>query len=91
MGRSNSILGTGNIIMDWQHLINLLGGAGLATIGWFARQLWDAVQKLKSDMSSLELSISNNYVKKDDFKDGVKELKDMLGKIFDKLDSKADR
>jgi len=77
--------------MDWQHLINLLGGAGLAVIGWFARQLWDAVQKLKSDMSSLELSISNNYVKKDDFKEGIKELKDMLGKIFDKLDSKADK
>jgi len=77
--------------MDWQNLINLVGGAALATIGWFARQLWDAVQKLKSDMSRLELSISDNYVKKDDFKDGIKELKDMLGKIFDKLDNKADR
>ena len=77
--------------MDWQNLINIAGGAALATIGWFARQLWDAVQKLKSDMSQLELSISDKYVKKDDFKDGIKELKDMLGKIFDKLDSKADR
>jgi len=77
--------------MDWQHIINLVGGAALATIGWFARQLWDAVQKLKSDMSKLELSISDNYVKKDDFKDGIRELKDMLGKIFDKLDNKADR
>jgi hypothetical protein len=77
--------------MDWQNLINLAGGAALATIGWFARQLWDAVQKLKADMSRLELSISDNYVKKDDWKDGIKELKDMLGKIFDKLDSKADR
>jgi hypothetical protein len=77
--------------MDWQNLINLAGGAALATIGWFARQLWDAVQKLKSDMSRLELSISDNYVKKDDWKDGIKELKEMLGKIFDKLDSKADR
>jgi len=77
--------------MDWQNLINLAGGAALATIGWLARQLWDAVQKLKADMSRLELSISDNYVKKDDWKDGIKELKDMLGKIFDKLDSKADR
>jgi hypothetical protein len=77
--------------MDWQNLINLAGGAALATIGWFARQLWDAVQKLKADMSRLELSISDNYVKKDDWKDGIKELKEMLGKIFDKLDSKQDR
>ena len=77
--------------MDWQHLINLVGGAALATIGWFARQLWDAVQNLKADMSRLELSISDNYVKKDDFKDGVKELKEMLNKIFDRLDAKQDR
>lgn len=77
--------------MDWQHIINLIGGAALAAIGWFARQLWDAVQTLKSDMSRLELSISDNYVKKDDFKDGIKEIKEMLGKIFDKLDAKADR
>jgi hypothetical protein len=78
-------------MMDWQNIINLLGGAALTVVGWFARQLWDAVQKLKSDMSQLELSISENYVKKDDFKDGIKELKEMLGKIFDKLDSKQDR
>lgn len=77
--------------MDWQNVINISIGSLLAVGGWFARQLWDAVQKLKTDMSRLELSISDNYVKKDDWKDGIKELKEMLGKIFDKLDSKADR
>jgi hypothetical protein len=77
--------------MDWQNVINIGIGSLLAVGGWFARQLWDAVQKLKSDMSRLELSMSDNYVKKDDFKEGIKELKEMLGKIFDKLDSKQDR
>lgn len=77
--------------MDWQHFINLGMGALLSVLGWFARQLWDAVKTLQSDLNRLELSISDNYVKKDDFKDGVKELKEMLAKIFDKLDNKADR
>ena len=77
--------------MDWQNIINIGIGSLLAVGGWFARQLWDAVQKLKTDMSQLELSISDKYVRKDDFKDGIKELKEMLSKIFDKLDSKADR
>jgi predicted negative regulator of RcsB-dependent stress response len=77
--------------MDWQNVINIVIGSLLAVGGWFARQLWDAVQKLKTDMSQLELSISDKYVRKDDFKDGIKELKEMLGKIFDKLDSKQDR
>lgn len=78
-------------MMDWQNVINVGIGSLLAVGGWFARQLWDAVQKLKSDISRLELTISDNYVKKDDWKDGIKELKEMLGKIFDKLDSKQDR
>jgi len=77
--------------MDWQNVINVGIGSLLAVGGWFARQLWDAVQKLKSDISRLELTISDNYVKKDDWKDGIKELKEMLNKIFDKLDSKQDR
>ena len=77
--------------MDWQNVINIVIGSLLAIGGWFARQLWDAVQKLKTDMSQLELSISDKYVRKDDFKDGIKELKEMLSKIFDKLDSKQDR
>jgi len=77
--------------MDWQNVINIGIGSLLAVGGWFARQLWDAVQKLKTDISRLELTISDNYVKKDDWKDGIKELKEMLGKIFDKLDSKQDR
>ena len=77
--------------MDWQNVINIVIGSLLAVGGWFARQLWDAVQKLKSDINRLELTISDNYVKKDDWKDGIKELKEMLGKIFDKLDSKQDR
>ena len=77
--------------MDWQNVINIGIGSLLAVGGWFARQLWDAVQKLKTDISRLELTISDNYVKKDDWKDGIKELKEMLNKIFDKLDSKQDR
>ena len=88
MGRSHTNL---DFIMDWQNVINISIGSLLAVGGWFARQLWDAVQKLKSDISRLELTISDNYVKKDDWKDGIKELKEMLGKIFDKLDSKQDR
>ena len=58
--------------MDWQNVINIVIGSLLAVGGWFARQLWDAVQKLKTDMSQLELSISDTYVRKDDFKDGIK-------------------
>lgn len=70
-----------------QQLINIMFGAALTVAGWFARELWTAVQELKSDLSKLPLS----YVSRQDYRDDMKEVKDMLGKIFDKLDNKQDK
>ena len=84
--------------MDWQHFINLGGGAALSVLGWFARQLWDAVKTLQNDLNRLELSISDNYVKKSDLatlKTDINtrfdRLEQLLDKVYDKLDNKADR
>lgn len=52
--------------MDHQGLINLGVGGVLTVLGWFARQLWDAVQELKKDMKSIELDLPKHYVRKDD-------------------------
>lgn len=84
--------------MDWQIIINIVAGASLSGMGWFARQLWDAVQKLKDDMSKLELSVSDNYVKKSDvhsikvdINTRFDRLEMLMDKVYDKLDNKADR
>ena len=70
-----------------QQLINILFGAALAAAGWFARELWSAVQELKADLSKLPLF----YVARQDYRDDMKEVKDMLSKIFDRLDNKQDK
>jgi chaperonin cofactor prefoldin len=77
--------------MDTQSLLNLLFGAGLSVVGWFARQLWDATQKLKEDVSHLELSVAENYVKKVDINSRFDKMEAMLEKLYDKLDHKADK
>lgn len=84
--------------MDWQHFINLGGGAALSVLGWFARQLWDAVKTLQNDLNRLELSISDNYVKKSDlatlkFEINARfdRIEQLIDKVCDKLDHKADR
>ena len=70
-----------------QQTINLILGACMAVAGWFARELWTAVQDLKTDLSKLPLT----YVARLDYKDDMREVKEMLGKIFDKLDNKVDK
>ena len=69
--------------MDGQMIINLLAGSALAVIGWFARQLWDAVERLKSDVKDIEICLPSNYVRKQDMSD----LKHDMEARFDKLES----
>jgi hypothetical protein len=77
--------------MDTQNLINIGIGVVLPVIGWLTRQLWDAVQELKRDINSLELHVSENYARKDDVVAKFDRIEQLLDKIYDKLDTKADR
>jgi len=77
--------------MEMQTLIDTAVGAGFALGGWLGRQVWDAVQKMKEDIHRLEVDLPSNYIRKDEFSESMREIKDMLAKIFDKLDAKADK
>ncbi len=77
--------------METQTLLNYALGAGLAVMGWLGRELWGAVKELKEDLKRIEVALPTEYVKKDEFKETLVEVKEMLNKIFDKLDGKADK
>jgi hypothetical protein len=77
--------------MDFQTVVNLGAGTALAVMGWLARELWGAVKELRSDLSKLREELAKDYITKHDFKDAVKELRDMLERIEVKLDRKADK
>lgn len=77
--------------MDSQHFINVMLGITCAVFGWLARELWTAVKDLKEDLTKLSVELPKTYVTRDDYRSDLKEIKDMLGKIFDRLDNKADK
>lgn len=77
--------------MEGQTLINVILGSICSVIGWFARELWTAVKELKSDLSKLREQLPHTYVVRDDYREDIREIRDMLGKIFDKLDGKQDK
>jgi len=77
--------------MNSQDLINLAFGASASVLGWVAREMWAAVKELKADLAKLREELPRNYVARDDYKSDIREIKEMLTKLFDRLDNKADK
>lgn len=74
-----------------QMLINIIGGVLVASLGFIIKTLWDGQQKIKQDITAWERYMPDTYVRRDDYKDDIAEIKKMLSAIFDKLDQKVDK
>jgi hypothetical protein len=74
-----------------QNLYNIAVAATGAAIGWFVKVIWDSVRSLEHDLREIERDLHTNYVAKDDYRQDILELKDMVKQIFNKLDRKADK
>lgn len=76
---------------SYRDVILLILGTGLAAVGWFARQVWSAVQELKTDLNTLKVEIGTNYVRYDRLKDIMEPVMEALTEIKDTLKNKADK
>jgi hypothetical protein len=77
--------------MDAQHIIDALIGLAGVLGGFVMNELWGAMKKLREDMATLNQNIARDYVRRDDYRDDIGEIKGMLVRIFDKLDEKQDK
>jgi hypothetical protein len=73
--------------VDSQVLINLGFGLAGAFGGWILNSISRSIIKIEDRLSELPLL----YVTRDDYRNDISEIKQMLGKIFDKLDTKVDK
>lgn len=83
-------------VFNWA--VALAGAFG----GWILKVIWDAIVELKRDLKTMDSKMHEDFVRRDDFKDAVKEIKDdmksgfnkidtTLGLIFKKLEHKEDK
>jgi hypothetical protein len=88
--------------METQSFINMLFGVVGVFGGWILKVIWDSLQALRIELRQIDLKMHEDFVRRDDFKDamsehradmqnGFKEIKDMIGLLFKKLDGKADK
>jgi len=78
-------------VMDLQAIYNIGLGVIVAGIGWFARELWGAVAELRRDVKQIEIDLPSNYLRKDEFREGLNEIKGILREIFVKIDDLKDK
>lgn len=67
--------------------VALAGGLGL----WVLNSITQRLQKAEDKIEVLTNELPKEYVQKLDYKDDMREIKDLLRQIFDKLDGKADK
>lgn len=80
--------------LDAQTLFNGLVTLASFAGGWILNRIYKAIDDLGKDVDKLDTdvrSIPIKYVSKEDYKDDIREIKDMLRGLFDRLDSKEDR
>jgi len=73
--------------MDYQVLFNIAVAIAGFFGGWTLNRIYIAIDRLDGDVRNMP----HNYISKDDYKADIREVRDLLGKIFDKLDNKADK
>lgn len=84
------------IVFNW--IVAFAGAAG----GWILKVIWDAIQDLKKDLKIMDTKMHEDFVRRDDFKDamsehkadmqdGFREIKELIGALFKRLENKADK
>lgn len=74
-----------------QSVINYLALLGAGVLGWLWKTLWNAVERLKSDLKDLEVRLPEIYAQKTDIDRRFDRIELILDKIWEKVDHKADK
>jgi len=73
--------------MEYQVIFNV----GIALVGfiggWMVNRVFVLLDRIDADMKAIPMQ----YLAKEDYREDIREIKEMLGAIFKRLESKADK
>jgi hypothetical protein len=73
--------------VEYQVIFNV----GIALVGfiggWMVNRVFVLLDRIDAEMREIPMQ----YVSKDDYREDIREIKEMLGAIFKRLDNKADK
>lgn len=69
----------------------LLLAVAVSVAGWFLRSLHEDHKKLGEKFTDHQKDVMRDFVRRDDYHHDIKDIRQMLDKIFNRLDEKADK
>ena len=71
--------------------LQIIFNVGIALVGfiggWMVNRVFVLLDRIDADMKAIPMQ----YVAKEDYREDIREVKEMLGAIFKRLESKADK
>ena len=67
--------------MDPQTIVNMVIGAAMAALGWFARTQYDEVKAVKQDLANHKVEVARDYATSAD----LLRMEAKIDKLIDKL------
>lgn len=88
--------------MESQSIFNVAVAISGALGGWILKVIFDAIKTLDNDVKQLGREVHSDFVKREDFRESVMEVKsdmrhgfdrleELIGAVFKRLESKADK
>lgn len=89
-------------MLESQAVFNIIVGISGALGGWVLKIIWDAIRTLDGDVKQLGREVHADFVKREDFRETTQDLKEdmrhgfnrleeLIGAVFKRLESKADK
>lgn len=72
--------------MDEQVIFNWIVGIAGTLGGWTLKVIWDSLMELRRDIKVMDTKMHEDFVRRDDFKDAVREIKEDMRAGFNNVD-----
>jgi hypothetical protein len=73
--------------MDSQNVFDWMVGVGGAVVGWMLKLIWEAIRDMRVEIKDLDKQMHDDFVRRDDFKEAIQEIKADMREGFNKVDN----
>lgn len=77
--------------MDYQLFFNIASSCTVFLMGWFVRIAYDSATKMQQDITALERELHTHFVRREDYRADIREIKELLHSIQDRINNKVDK